>query len=74
MRELGQIDIVRSATCVGGALAVSDAIAGHIPLIIIGVGPLIPHVQSGVLRGYAVTANERFAMAAAVNQVERERP
>lgn len=46
----------------GGALAVNDAIAGHVPLIIIGVGPLIPYVQSSVLRGYAVTAKERFPL------------
>ncbi|MEH2626449.1 tripartite-type tricarboxylate transporter receptor subunit TctC [Bradyrhizobium sp. AZCC 1719] len=50
----------------GGAIAVNDAIAGHIPLIIIGIGPLIPHVQSNALRGYGVTAKERFPLLPAV--------
>lgn len=50
----------------GGAPAVNDAIAGHVPLVMLGVGPLIPQVQSGLLRGLAVTSKERFPLLPAV--------
>ena len=44
----------------GGGQSINDAVGGHVPLIVIGIGPVIPHVQSGTLRGYAVTSAARF--------------
>jgi tripartite-type tricarboxylate transporter receptor subunit TctC len=46
----------------GGAASINDAAAGHVPLIVIGIGPVIPHVESGILRGYGITSNERFKL------------
>jgi tripartite-type tricarboxylate transporter receptor subunit TctC len=44
----------------GGGASINDAVGGHIPLIVIGIGPVIPQVESGTLRGYGVTSQERF--------------
>jgi len=44
----------------GGGAAMSDAISGHIPLIIVGTGPAIPQIQAGILRGYALTTKNRL--------------
>ena len=38
----------------GGGAAMTDAISGQIPLIIIGAGPVIPQLQAGKLRAYAI--------------------
>lgn len=46
----------------GGGPAVRDAVAGHIPLVMVGPGPLLPHLASGVLRAYAVTTSQRFPL------------
>jgi tripartite-type tricarboxylate transporter receptor subunit TctC len=46
----------------GGGQSINDAVGGHVPLIVIGIGPVIPHVQSGTLRGYAVTSAARFPL------------
>lgn len=46
----------------GGGQSINDAVGGHVPLIVIGIGPVIPHVQSGTLRGYAVTSASRFPL------------
>jgi tripartite-type tricarboxylate transporter receptor subunit TctC len=46
----------------GGGASINDAVGGHIPLIVIGIGPVIPQVESGVLRGYGVTSKERFKL------------
>ncbi len=46
----------------GGGASINDAIGGHIPLIVIGIGPVIPQVESGTLRGYGVTSKERFKL------------
>jgi tripartite-type tricarboxylate transporter receptor subunit TctC len=46
----------------GGGASINDAVAGHIPLIVIGIGPVIPHIESGLLRGYGVTSKERFQL------------
>jgi tripartite-type tricarboxylate transporter receptor subunit TctC len=43
----------------GGGAAIQDAAAGHIPLIVIGVGPVVPHVAAGRMRAYAVTTARR---------------
>lgn len=46
----------------GGGASINDAVGGHVPLIAIGVGPVIPHIESGALRGYAVMAGARFPL------------
>lgn len=44
----------------GGGPAMTDAISGQIPLIIVGAGPAIPQIRAGVLRGYALTTKSRL--------------
>lgn len=43
----------------GSAPALTDVIAGHVPMMIDGTA--VPHVKSGTLRALAVTGNERSA-------------
>lgn len=45
----------------GGGAAIQDASAGHIPLIVIGLGPVVPQITAGRMRGYALTTAKRFA-------------
>jgi tripartite-type tricarboxylate transporter receptor subunit TctC len=45
----------------GGGAAIQDAAAGHVPLIVIGTGPVIPHIAAGKMRGYALTTAKRLA-------------
>ena len=45
----------------GGGAAMTDAISGQIPLIIIGAGPVIPQLQAGKLRAYGLTTKSRLA-------------
>jgi tripartite-type tricarboxylate transporter receptor subunit TctC len=44
----------------GGGAAINDAVAGSVPLIIIGAGPVIPQVQANILRAYAVSTKQRM--------------
>lgn len=44
----------------GGAQATNDALSGTLQMVVLGVGPLAPHIKSGKLRGYAVTTAKRF--------------
>lgn len=44
----------------GGGAGMTDAIAGQIPLIIVGTGPAIPQIHAGILRGYALTTKDRL--------------
>jgi tripartite-type tricarboxylate transporter receptor subunit TctC len=44
----------------GGAMATKDALSGTLQLVVLGVGPLAPHIKAGKLRGYAVTTAKRF--------------
>lgn len=44
----------------GGAQVTNDVLSGTLQLAISGVGPLVPHIKSGKLRGYAVTTAKRF--------------
>ena len=44
----------------GGGAAMTDAISGQIPLIIVGTGPAIPQIRAGILRGYALTTKDRL--------------
>jgi tripartite-type tricarboxylate transporter receptor subunit TctC len=46
----------------GGGASINDAVGGHVPLITIGVGPVIPHIQSGALRGYGLMSSTRFPL------------
>jgi len=45
----------------GGGAAMTDAISGQIPLIIIGAGPVIPQLHAGTLRAYGLTTKARLA-------------
>ena len=47
----------------GGAPAMNDAIAGQIPLLIAGLAPALPFVQSGSLKLIAITDARRSALA-----------
>jgi tripartite-type tricarboxylate transporter receptor subunit TctC len=44
----------------GGGQAIQDAAGGQVPLIVIGVGPVLPHIHSGRMRGYALTTATRL--------------
>src|SRR6266702_5587962 len=45
----------------GAGLGMADVIAGHIPIIFLGLGASAPQVQSGKLRALAVTGRQRLA-------------
>jgi tripartite-type tricarboxylate transporter receptor subunit TctC len=44
----------------GNAPALTDAIGGHVEMILSGVPALVPHIQSGRLRGVAIGSMKRF--------------
>ena len=44
----------------GNAPALTDAIGGHVEMILSGVPALVPHIQSGRLRGIAIGSMKRF--------------
>ena len=44
----------------GGGQAVTDVVGGQIPLAMLGVTPVLPHIQSGRLKAYAVTSATRI--------------
>ncbi|MEO6321308.1 MAG: tripartite tricarboxylate transporter substrate-binding protein [Polaromonas sp.] len=44
----------------GGGQAVIDVVGGQIPLAVLGVTPVLPHIRSGKLKAYAVTTNYRI--------------
>jgi tripartite-type tricarboxylate transporter receptor subunit TctC len=46
----------------GGAPAMTDTIAGHIPMLIGGLPTIAPNVQAGKLRAIAVTTERRAAV------------
>lgn len=46
----------------GGSQAVADVIGGQVPLGMLGITPVLPHIRSGKLRAYAVTTASRSAM------------
>ncbi|AGU53533.1 putative Bug-like extra-cytoplasmic solute receptor, TTT family [Variovorax paradoxus B4] len=46
----------------GGSQAVADVVGGQVPLGILGITPVLPHIKSGKLRAYAVTTASRSAM------------
>ena len=43
----------------GGALAVTDAIGGTVPLVMDGLAAAVPHLRSGALKGLGVTSPAR---------------
>lgn len=45
----------------GNAPALTDAIGGHVEMIISGVPALLPHIRSGKLRAIAIGSLKRFA-------------
>jgi tripartite-type tricarboxylate transporter receptor subunit TctC len=47
----------------GGGPAIQDLLAGQIPMMFENLPSILPHVQSGRLRGLAVTATARTAAA-----------
>ena len=46
----------------GGALAVTDAIGGTVPLVMDGLAAAVPHLRSGALKGLGVTSPARNAV------------
>ena len=44
----------------GGGQAIIDLIAGHVPIALLGITPLIPSYKAGKIRIIAVTSKERF--------------
>ena len=47
----------------GAGPATNDVVAGHIPLAIVGMAPVLPFIKSGKLTAVAVTARERVVWA-----------
>jgi len=47
----------------GAGPAVIDAVAGHIPVVVSGLGSVYPHHQSGKLRVLAIAAKKRASFA-----------
>lgn len=47
----------------GGGPAIQDLLAGHVPMMFENLPSILPHVQSGRLRGLAVTATARATAA-----------
>lgn len=58
-RELG-VNIIH-VPYKGAAPATTDIAGGQIPVAILGLGAIIPHIKSGRLRGVAVTSAQRTA-------------
>ncbi|MGL4637006.1 MAG: Bug family tripartite tricarboxylate transporter substrate binding protein [Beijerinckiaceae bacterium] len=44
----------------GGGAAMNDALAGSVPLIIVGAGPVIQQVEAKTLRVYAISTKQRL--------------
>jgi tripartite-type tricarboxylate transporter receptor subunit TctC len=53
----------------GGGQAVSDVSGGQIPLAILGSAPVLPQIEAGVLKAYAVTTKDRLPALANVPTV-----
>ena len=46
----------------GGGQAIADVVGGQVPLAVLGASPVLPHIQSGKLKAFAVTTSERLAL------------
>ena len=44
----------------GGGQAITDVVGGQVPLAMLGASPVLPHIQSGKLKAFAVTTSERL--------------
>lgn len=44
----------------GGGQAISDVVGGQVPLAVLGASPVLPHIQAGKLKAFAVTTSERL--------------
>ncbi|MEO5670963.1 MAG: tripartite tricarboxylate transporter substrate binding protein [Ramlibacter sp.] len=53
----------------GGAPAMQDVMAGHVPMMFLDVATALPHIRSGKLRALAVTSDKRIASLPAVPTV-----
>lgn len=56
----------------GASPVLTDAIAGHIEVIFIGMASALPHVKSGRLRALAVTSIRRVAAAPDVPTIDEQ--
>jgi tripartite-type tricarboxylate transporter receptor subunit TctC len=54
----------------GTAVAINDLVAGHIDLMIDATNNALPHVRSGTIKAYAVTANSRLPAATDIPTVD----
>lgn len=45
----------------GGGQAVTDLLGGQLPLAVLGIPPVLPHIKSGKLKAYGVTTSSRSA-------------
>jgi len=54
----------------GTAVAINDLVAGHIDLMIDAANNALPHVRSGTIKAYAITANSRLPAAADIPTVD----
>jgi tripartite-type tricarboxylate transporter receptor subunit TctC len=61
LKLLAGIDVV-IVPYKGGAPAVTDAVAGHVPLVFIPVSTALPFVKSGDLKPLAVISRQRSAL------------
>ncbi|MBS0340006.1 MAG: tripartite tricarboxylate transporter substrate binding protein [Proteobacteria bacterium] len=46
----------------GGSQAVTDVVGGQVPLGMLGITPVLPHIKAGKLRAFGVTTASRSAM------------
>jgi tripartite-type tricarboxylate transporter receptor subunit TctC len=54
----------------GTAVAINDLVAGHIDLMIDAANNTLPHVRSGAIKAYAVTAKSRLPVAPDIPTVD----
>lgn len=58
LRMAAKIDI-RQVSYKGGGPAVTDALGGHVPLVVAGLPAIAQHAKSGALRAVAITGAKR---------------
>ena len=55
-----------------GAQAVTDVVAGQVPMLIYQVTAVLPFVREGTLRAFATTSNQRLEWTPEIPTVEEE--
>lgn len=50
----------------GGAPAIQAAVGGHVPVVVATLPPLVPHINSGALRGVGIASPKRLEVVADV--------